>query len=92
MRQYSTIGNHPHACTNCASIVLNRTYVHVAVIELMSFAGLLDVLCEYLESDNEQVRTYINGTLYSVLSLPHLKVCCMGSNHVFGDVFTGGCY
>ena len=40
-----------------------------------SRVGILRVLCEYLESDDEQVRTYINGTLYSVLALPVLKVC-----------------
>lgn len=30
--------------------------------------GTLDVLSEYLETENEQVRAYINGTLYSLLS------------------------
>ncbi len=37
--------------------------------------NLLEVLADYLENDNEQVRTYVNGSLYSVLSLPSMKVC-----------------
>jgi hypothetical protein len=37
---------------------------------------LLEMLADYLESENEQVRTYVNGTMYSVLSLPSMKVRC----------------
>ena len=39
-----------------------------------SRVGVLRVLVDYLASDDEQVRTYVNGTLYCVLSLPALKV------------------
>mgnify|MGYP000229652053 CR=1 FL=1 len=35
--------------------------------------GILDMLTDFLESANTQVRTYVNGTLYSVLSHPVLK-------------------
>ena len=34
---------------------------------------ILEVLNEFVESDNTQVRTYVNGTLYSVLTRPVLK-------------------
>jgi hypothetical protein len=36
--------------------------------------GLLRILEGYLTYDNDQVRTYINGTTYSVLSIPALRV------------------
>ena len=35
--------------------------------------GILTVMNDLLESDNHQVRTYVNGTLYSVLTRPSLK-------------------
>jgi|EP00945_MAST-04E_sp_MAST-4E-sp1_P003909 LisH domain-containing protein ARMC9 len=35
--------------------------------------GILQVMNDLLESDNHQVRTYVNGTLYSVLTRPSLK-------------------
>ena len=35
--------------------------------------GILEVMNELLESENTQVRTYVNGTLYSVLTRPVLK-------------------
>ena len=34
---------------------------------------ILEVLNDFVESDNTQVRTYVNGTLYSVLTRPILK-------------------
>lgn len=36
--------------------------------------GVLQLLQSLLEHENPQVRTYINGTLYSILSRPILKV------------------
>lgn len=36
--------------------------------------GVLQLLQSLLEHENPQVRTYINGTLYSILSRPMLKV------------------
>jgi len=36
--------------------------------------GVLQLLQSLLEHENPQVRTYINGTLYSILSRPVLKV------------------
>lgn len=41
--------------------------------------GLLRILEGYLTYDNDQVRTYINGTTYSVLSIPSLRV--RGDSH-----------
>ena len=35
--------------------------------------GILTVMNDLLESDNHQVRTYVNGTLYSILTRPSLK-------------------
>eukprot|EP00753_Platysulcus_tardus_P013406 PLAT3673.2.p1 GENE.PLAT3673.2~~PLAT3673.2.p1 ORF type:complete len:826 (-),score=389.74 PLAT3673.2:142-2583(-) len=35
--------------------------------------GILDMLVELLESENSQVRAYVNGTLYSVLTRASLK-------------------
>jgi hypothetical protein len=46
--------------------------------------GLLRILEGYLTYDNDQVRTYINGTTYSVLSIPALRVSWVeGGGRVF---------
>ena len=34
---------------------------------------ILDVMNNLLENENHQVRSYVNGTLYSVLSRPLLR-------------------
>jgi hypothetical protein len=36
-------------------------------------AGILELLYNLLEHDNSQVRTFVNGTLYSLLSRPILR-------------------
>ena len=45
--------------------------------------GLLRILEGYLTYDNDQVRTYINGTTYSVLSIPSLRV--RGDSHAHSN-------
>ena len=35
--------------------------------------GTLDTLCNLLDHENDQVRTYIHGTLYSLLSAPAIR-------------------
>jgi hypothetical protein len=35
--------------------------------------NILDVMNNLLENENHQVRSYVNGTLYSVLSRPLLR-------------------
>ena len=34
---------------------------------------MLETICEILEHDNIQVRTFVNGSLYSLMSRPVLK-------------------
>lgn len=49
----------------------------------------LDVLCDYLEAENSQVRTYINGTLYSVLSHRPLRERARAMG--LADILQGTC-
>lgn len=53
-------------------------------------AGVLGVLTDLLENDNPQVRTYVNGTLYSILHRPVVREAAraMGLGDFLGAIAT----
>ena len=55
-------------CEEPDVIILKKIF-----IEKASQVEVLEVLNELLEHENMQVRTFVNGTLYSLLSRPILK-------------------